>query len=91
MAALVLRLSRHEFDAIGALAKDERGFSIARRPVTFNMNELMVSANLPEETHLQDSHGLLYSACYTASHASSITATRCCQQRGGLSEEIHCS
>ncbi|KAI2836282.1 hypothetical protein CBS12448_11087 [Aspergillus niger] len=49
MAKVILELSKHEFDSIGALAEDERGISIARRPLTFNMNELMASANLPEE------------------------------------------
>ncbi|RAL02216.1 phosphotransferase family protein [Aspergillus ibericus CBS 121593] len=49
MAGLILELSKHEFDTIGALEETERGLSITRRPLTFNMNELMVSANLPEE------------------------------------------
>lgn len=49
MAAIVLDLSKHEFDSIGALEENERGFFITRRPLTFNMNELMGSANLPEE------------------------------------------
>ncbi|KAJ5356166.1 hypothetical protein N7517_010775 [Penicillium concentricum] len=48
MATLVLELSKHEFDSIGALEENEGGFFVARRPLTFNMNELMVSANLPE-------------------------------------------
>ncbi|PLN75025.1 hypothetical protein BDW42DRAFT_199653 [Aspergillus taichungensis] len=49
MGLLLLELSKYEFDAIGALQKNEGGFSIARRPLTFNMNDLMVSANLPKE------------------------------------------
>lgn len=49
MAYVVLELSKPEFDAIGALEENESHFSVARRPLTFNMNELMVSANLPEE------------------------------------------
>ncbi|RAH65646.1 phosphotransferase family protein [Aspergillus aculeatinus CBS 121060] len=49
MATVILELSKHEFDSIGALAGEDRGFSLARRPLTFNMNELMASANLPEE------------------------------------------
>lgn len=49
IAALVLELSKHKFDSIGAREENGRGFCIARRPLTFNMNELMVSANLPEE------------------------------------------
>ncbi|KAJ6184615.1 hypothetical protein N7519_005916 [Penicillium mononematosum] len=48
MAALILELSKHEFDSIGALEENERGFFVAKRPLT-NMNELMVSADLPEE------------------------------------------
>lgn len=49
MGAVTLELSKHEFDSIGALEENERGFFIAKRPFTFNMNESMVSANLPEE------------------------------------------
>ncbi|CRL25793.1 Protein kinase-like domain [Penicillium camemberti] len=48
MAAIILELSKLEFDYIGALGENEKGFFIARRPLTFNMNELMVSAKLPE-------------------------------------------
>ncbi|KAB8213299.1 kinase-like domain-containing protein [Aspergillus novoparasiticus] len=50
MAMLILELSKHEFNAIGALGENESGFFVASRPLTFNMNELMVSANLPEES-----------------------------------------
>lgn len=50
MAVLMLELSRPEFEAIGALEEDKtRNFVVAGRPLTFNMNELMVSANLPED------------------------------------------
>ncbi|KAE8348270.1 kinase-like protein [Aspergillus coremiiformis] len=49
MAMLILELSKHEFNSIGALEENKRGIFIARRPLTFNMNELMVSANLPEK------------------------------------------
>ncbi|KAK2810336.1 hypothetical protein FQN50_003067 [Emmonsiellopsis sp. PD_5] len=49
MAMLILELSKPEFHAIGALEENEGKFTVARRPLTFNMNELMASANLPEE------------------------------------------
>ncbi|PGH16916.1 hypothetical protein AJ80_05060 [Polytolypa hystricis UAMH7299] len=49
MAALMLELSRPQFDAIGALEEKGGEFIVTRRPLTFNMNELMMSANLPEE------------------------------------------
>lgn len=57
IAVLILELSKYEFDAIGALEENERGFFIARRPLTFNMNELMVSANLPEEAFPSQTFG----------------------------------
>lgn len=49
IAPIIIELSKLEFDDIGALEENERGFAIARRPLTFNMNELMVYANLPED------------------------------------------
>ncbi|KAL1845435.1 hypothetical protein Plec18170_009773 [Paecilomyces lecythidis] len=49
MAAIILQLSRFEFDAIGALTENEGRFNVGRRPLTLNMNELMASANLSEE------------------------------------------
>ncbi|OJJ73540.1 hypothetical protein ASPBRDRAFT_73900 [Aspergillus brasiliensis CBS 101740] len=49
MARVVIELSKLELDSIGALEEKEGSFSIARRCLTFNMNELMVSANMPEE------------------------------------------
>ncbi|GKZ19973.1 hypothetical protein AbraIFM66951_011384 [Aspergillus brasiliensis] len=49
MARVVIELSKLEFDSIGALEEKEGSSSIARRCLTFNMNELMVSANMPEE------------------------------------------
>ena len=48
MAAIILELARLEFDAIGALHEVDGHFAVTSRPLTFNMNELMVSANLPE-------------------------------------------
>ncbi|KAJ5736064.1 uncharacterized protein N7483_001189 [Penicillium malachiteum] len=49
MASYILELSQYEFDSIGALEGNEGSFAITQRPLTFNMNELMVSANLPGE------------------------------------------
>ncbi|EFR03644.1 phosphotransferase enzyme family protein [Nannizzia gypsea CBS 118893] len=44
MATLVLELSKPKFDTIGAPMKNEGSFSVGGRPVTFSMNELMLSA-----------------------------------------------
>lgn len=49
MAAIIIKLSRLEFNAIGSLTKHEGRFIVGRRPLTFNMNELIASANMPEE------------------------------------------
>lgn len=49
MAAIILQLSKLEFDAIGALIENDGRFTVGRRPLTLNMNELMASGNLPEE------------------------------------------
>ncbi|KAM5435813.1 hypothetical protein MferCBS31731_006070 [Microsporum ferrugineum] len=48
MAILVLELSKPEFHTIGALEESEEGFNVTGRPLTFNMNELMLSANIHE-------------------------------------------
>ncbi|OAL34128.1 hypothetical protein AYO20_06583 [Fonsecaea nubica] len=49
MAKLVLELSKPEFRYIGALRQSEEDFSVTRRPLTYNMNELATSANLPPQ------------------------------------------
>lgn len=49
MAAIMLKLLRLEFNAIGTLTEYKGRFIVGRRPLTFNMNELMASANMPEE------------------------------------------
>lgn len=49
MAGLVLELSRPEFPRIGALEQTGESFSVVNRPLTFNMNELITSANLPQQ------------------------------------------
>ncbi|KAJ9369917.1 hypothetical protein DTO282E5_5425 [Paecilomyces variotii] len=49
MAAIMLKLSRLKFNAIGTLTEYEGRFIVGRRPLTFNMNELMASVNMPEE------------------------------------------
>ncbi|KAH0829785.1 hypothetical protein FOPE_10433 [Fonsecaea pedrosoi] len=49
MAKLILELSKPEFQYIGALRQSEANFSVTSRPVTFNMNELATSANLPPQ------------------------------------------
>lgn len=50
MAVIMLQLSRFEFDAIGALTENNSQFSVGRRPLTLNINELMALANLPKKT-----------------------------------------
>lgn len=49
MAKLILELSKPEFQRIGALRSSGEDFSVARRPLTYNMNELVTSANLPPQ------------------------------------------
>ncbi|EXJ86738.1 hypothetical protein A1O3_03692 [Capronia epimyces CBS 606.96] len=58
MAELHLQLSKQEFQRIGALEYDGEGFIVTKRPLTYNMNELATSANLPPHafpTHAFDS------------------------------------
>jgi aminoglycoside phosphotransferase (APT) family kinase protein len=47
MAQVLLELWKPEFPRIGGLEKDGKGFTVSRRPLTYNMNELATSANLP--------------------------------------------
>lgn len=88
MAALILELSKHEFDSIGALEENERGFFIARRPLTFNMNELMVSANLPEEAF--PSHTFKSATDYFKALARQHLLHLRLQQRDAVSSEEDC-
>ncbi|KAJ5782274.1 hypothetical protein N7457_004048 [Penicillium paradoxum] len=88
MAALILELSRHEFDSIGALEETERGFSVGRRPLTFNMNELMVSANLPEEAF--PSHTFKSAMDYFKALAVQHLYHLRLQQRDAVSTEEDC-
>lgn len=46
MAFLVLELSKPQFPRIGALVQQGEEFVVDRRPLTFNINELVTSANL---------------------------------------------
>lgn len=46
MAYLVLELSKPQFAQIGALVQEGKEFVVGKRPFTFNMNELVTSANL---------------------------------------------
>lgn len=46
MAFLVLELSKPQFPRIGALVQQGKEFVVGRRPLTFNINELITSANL---------------------------------------------
>ncbi|KAJ5177824.1 uncharacterized protein N7500_000523 [Penicillium coprophilum] len=88
MATLVLELSRHEFDSIGALEENETGFFVARRPLTLNMNELMVSANLPEKgfpSHTFKSATDYFSAL-SMQHLSHLRL----QQRDAVTSEEDC-
>ena len=49
MAKLVLELSKPEFQYIGALRDNGEDFSVTSRPLSYNMNELATSANLPPQ------------------------------------------
>ncbi len=58
MAELHLQLSKQEFPRIGALEYNGEGFTVTKRPLTYNMNQLATSANLPPQafpTHPFDS------------------------------------
>ncbi|KAK1141327.1 hypothetical protein N8T08_009234 [Aspergillus melleus] len=88
MAALILELSKHEFDSIGALEEKEGSFFIARRPLTFNMNELMVSANLPEDVF--PSHTFSSATDYFEALATQHLAHLRLQQRDSVSDEEDC-
>jgi len=58
MAQLVLELSKPEFPRIGALEQNELGiWTVTKRPLTFNMNELATSANYPPEEFPAQSFG----------------------------------
>jgi aminoglycoside phosphotransferase (APT) family kinase protein len=58
MSFLVLELSKPGFPRIGALGKDESGvWTVNKRPLTFNMNELATSANYPPEEFPAHSFG----------------------------------
>ena len=58
MAQLVLELSKPQFPRIGALEQDESGaWTVTKRPLTFNMNELATSANYPPEEFPAKSFG----------------------------------
>lgn len=46
MACLVLELSKPQFPRIGALVEQGTEFVVGRRPLTFNINELITSANV---------------------------------------------
>ncbi len=49
MAKIVLELCKPEFQCIGALRCTGDDFSVANRPLTYQMNELATSANLPPQ------------------------------------------
>ncbi|PWY91539.1 hypothetical protein BO94DRAFT_462054 [Aspergillus sclerotioniger CBS 115572] len=88
MAGLILELSRHEFNAIGALEENELGLSITERPLTFNMNELMGSANLPEEAF--PSHSFSSAIDYFQALAGQHLSHLRLQQQDAVSSEEDC-
>ncbi|PKY03326.1 hypothetical protein P168DRAFT_298113 [Aspergillus campestris IBT 28561] len=75
MAAVIVELSRYEFDSIV-------------RPLTLNMNELMVSANLPEEAF--PSHTFKSSTEYFEALAMQHLSHLRLQQRDAVSNEEDC-
>ncbi|KAE8398051.1 kinase-like protein [Aspergillus pseudonomiae] len=88
MAAIILELSKYRFDSIGSLGRDESGFFIARRPLTFNMNELMASANLPEEVF--PSHSFRSVTDYFEALATQHLFHLRLQQRNAVTDEDDC-
>ncbi|GAQ41873.1 hypothetical protein AtubIFM56815_000503 [Aspergillus tubingensis] len=89
MAILVLELSRVEFDFIGALEETEHDcYNITKRPLTFNMNELMASANLPLEAFPPPSHTFTSSTDYLYSLATQhLLHLRLQQQKPSITSE----
>ncbi|OAQ62567.1 protein kinase-like domain [Purpureocillium lilacinum] len=49
IAGYLLQLSRLSFDRIGAISKDGSNWSVARRALTYNMNELATVAGYPQD------------------------------------------
>ena len=64
------------------------GFSITKRPLTFNMNELMASANLPEATF--PSHTFSSATAYFQALAGQHLSHLRLQQRDAVSSEENC-
>ncbi|PYH64227.1 phosphotransferase family protein [Aspergillus vadensis CBS 113365] len=89
MAILVLELSRVELDSIGALQDTKHDcFTITKRPLTFNMNELMASANLPLEAFPPPSHTFTSSTDYFYSLATQhLLHLRLQQQNPSITSE----
>ncbi|PWY81145.1 hypothetical protein BO83DRAFT_396012 [Aspergillus eucalypticola CBS 122712] len=89
MVILVLELSRVEFDSIGALEETEHDcFSITKRPLIFNMNDLMTSANLPLEAFPPPSHTFTSSTDYLHSLATQhLLHLRLQQQKPSITSE----
>lgn len=85
---LILEFSRCEFDEIGALEDTGSGFRITKRPLTFNMNELMASANLPEEAF--PSHTFRSAADYFEALALQHFSHLRFQERDVVSNEEDC-
>lgn len=52
MAQLLLELWKPEFSRIGALDHQGADFKVSKRPLTYNLNELAASANLPPQVFL---------------------------------------
>ncbi len=55
MAELVLELWKPGFQQIGALEQKGDDFTVSKKPLSYNMNELATSANLPPHTLLTHS------------------------------------
>lgn len=54
MANVLLKLSRCQFPAIGGLVKNSGGFSVKKRAMTFNTNELVSMGNFPPKRLCQN-------------------------------------
>jgi Phosphotransferase enzyme family len=57
MAGILIELSKCQFSRIGAITQDEPGaWSVNKRALTFNMNELVALGNYPPKELLQQSY-----------------------------------
>lgn len=88
MANILLGLSRCQFPAIGGLVKDSEGFSVKKRAITFNMNELVSMGNFPPRRLSQDTFSDATS--YLASLANEHFVHLETQRNDAIADENDC-